>query len=157
MTANNERLQRVLSLVLLATQILGTIVLVWLQLPAFKRILDRLGEQSSGTAFPELATLGVSIGMQIAYWSRHRYVRIPVRQPNIVLNHVFLFLSRLGFIFGSALFSVVIFRHVPELGPETDIALIARRGIVFVGSLFALFCASLEVERFGQSFGSARD
>jgi hypothetical protein len=65
---------------------------------------------------------------------------------------VFLFLGRLSFIFGSALFSVVVFRHLPELGRDTDFLLLARRGTIFVGCLFAPFCISLEVERLGQAF-----
>jgi hypothetical protein len=72
------------------------------------------------------------------------------------LNHLFLFFGRLSFIFGSALFSVVIFRHLPELSRETDFLLMAQRGIIFVGCLFALFCTSLEVERLGQAFEDKR-
>jgi hypothetical protein len=65
---------------------------------------------------------------------------------------MFLFLGRLSFIFGSALFSVVVFRHLPDLGPEANVQLIVRRGLIFVTCLFALFCTSLEVERLGQAF-----
>jgi hypothetical protein len=43
-------------------------------------------------------------------------------------------------------------RHLPELGPETNILLTVQRGIIFVACLFALFCTSLEVERLGQAF-----
>jgi hypothetical protein len=64
---------------------------------------------------------------------------------------------RLSFIFGSALFSVVIFRHLPELGRETDLLLMGQRGLIFVGCLFALFCTSLEVERLVQAFESNRN
>jgi hypothetical protein len=39
-----------------------------------------------------------------------------------------LFLGRLSFIFGSALFSVAVFMHLPELGRATDIVLAAWRG-----------------------------
>jgi hypothetical protein len=71
----------------------------------------------------------------------------------VVLSHLFLFLGRLNFIFGSALFAVVVFRHVPELDPGTDILLMARRGIVLVISLCALFCFTLELERLGMALG----
>lgn len=90
--------------------------------------------------------------MQISFWCRLRFIPIPFRRPNMILNHVFLFLGRLSFIFGSALFSVMVFRHLPEFGRETDILLATRRGVMLVGCLFALFCASLEVERLGQAF-----
>jgi hypothetical protein len=95
--------------------------------------------------------------MQISFWCRVLHVPMPLRQPNVVLNHVFLFLGRLSFIFGSALFSVVVFRHLPELGRDTDVLLMAGRGIILVGNLFALFCASLEVERLGQAFEGPRN
>jgi hypothetical protein len=65
--------------------------------------------------------------------------------------------GRLSSIFGSALFSVVVFRHLPELGRDTDFLLMARRGFLFVGCLFALFCASLEVEQLGQAFDGNRN
>jgi hypothetical protein len=70
---------------------------------------------------------------------------------------VFLFLGRLSFIFGGALFSVVVFRHLPELGRDTDAVLMVQRGVILVGCLFALFCTSLEVERFGQAFEGNRN
>ena len=75
----------------------------------------------------------------------------------MILNHAFLFLGRLSFIFGSALFALAAFRHLPELGRETDILLAARRGVVLIACLFALFCASLEVERLGQAFEGHRN
>ncbi len=156
MTANSERPQTIIYLFLLAVQICGVIVLVWQGLPAFRQVLLNPGEQPSNQTYPELAMLAVSIGMQISYWYRLLYVPIPFPRSNIVLSHLFLFLGRLSFIFGSALFSVVVFRHLPELGRETDALVMARRGMIFVGSLFALFCSSLEVERLGQSFGSDR-
>ena len=90
--------------------------------------------------------------MQLAFWCRLLYVPIPFRRPNIVLSLVLLFLGRLSFIFGSALFSVAVFRHLLELGRQTDIALAAWRGILLMACLFALFCVSLEVERLGQAF-----
>lgn len=157
MTANNGRPQKTVYLFLFAIQIVGAIVLVWHELPVFRQVLLNPGEQPSKEAYPELATFGVSVGMQISYWCRVLFMKIPFQGSNIVVNHVFLFLGRLSFIFGSALFSVVVFRHLPELGTQTDPLLMVRRGVIFFGSLFALFCASLEVERFGQAFSGDRD
>ena len=95
--------------------------------------------------------------MQISFWCRLLYVPIPFRRPNVFLNHLFLFLGRLSFIFGSALFSVVVFRHLPEMARDTDILLMVQRGAIFMGCLFALFCTSLEVERLAQAFDSPRN
>lgn len=93
--------------------------------------------------------------MQISFWYRQRFIPIPLRRPNVFLNLVFLFFGRLVFIFGSALFSVVVFRHLPELGSETDIILAIQSGVILVGCLFALFCTTLEVERLGLAFGAS--
>jgi hypothetical protein len=56
----------------------------------------------------------------------------------------------------AALFAIVVFRHVPEHGPGVDILLMARRGIVLVISLLALFCFTLELERLGMALGEAQ-
>jgi hypothetical protein len=92
--------------------------------------------------------------MQIAFWYRVLRVPIPLWQPRIFLNHVLLFLGRLSFIFGSALFGIVVFRHLPELDRGIDVLLMAKRGMILIGCLFALFCTSLEVERLGHAFES---
>ena len=136
----------------LAIQISGAILFVWQQLPQFRQIAVNPGQQLAHDTFSDVMTVGVLLVMQISFWSRLLYIPIPFRRPNMILNHVFLFLGRLSFIFGSALFAVVVFRHLPELGRETDVFLAARRGIILVGCLFALFCTSLEVERLGQAF-----
>lgn len=143
-------------LLLLAIQMIGAIAFVWKELPEFAQVLLSPGDQLPHDALSDLTTVGVFAIMQVAFWYRVLYVPIPPRNPNVVFNHLFLFLGRLSFVFGGALFSVVVFRHLPELGRDTDVLLSARRGIILLGSLFALFCASLEVERLGQAFDSSR-
>jgi hypothetical protein len=62
-----------------------------------------------------------------------------------------LFLGRLSFIFGGALFSVVFFRHLPALDGDADVFLMTGHGLLLGGALFALFCLSLELERLGHA------
>jgi hypothetical protein len=143
-------------LFVLAIQICGVIFFVWQQLPSFTRVLLNPGEQLAYDTYSDLLTVGVLSVMQISYWCRLLHIPVPFQRSNVILHHVFLFLGRLSFIFGSALFSVVVFRHLPELDREADIRLMLLRGIMLVGALFALFCASLEVERLGQAFGNDR-
>ena len=100
---------------------LGAITFVWQQLPEFRQIVVNPGEQLAHDTFSDLATVGILFVMQISFWCRLLYIPIPFRRPNMILNHMFLFLGRLSFIFGSALFSIVVFRHLPELSRETDI------------------------------------
>jgi hypothetical protein len=114
------------------------------------------GVQLPKDVHDDLLLVGVFFAMQICFWIRVRHVPIPPRRTNMFLSHLFPFLGRLGFIFGSALFSVAVFRHLPDLGPEADILLAAYRGIIVVACLFALFCTSLELERLGHAFESSR-
>jgi hypothetical protein len=139
-------------LLLLATQLAGMAIFVWQELPEFEQLLLNPGEQLPKDIFSDLMIFGVFCMMQISFWCRVLYVPIPPRRPNVFLNHVFLFLGRLSFIFGGALFSVVVFRHLPKMGREADLLLATERGLTFMGCLFALFCSSLEIERLGQAF-----
>ena len=157
MKPNKEPPQTALYLLLLAIQIAGAIAFVWQQLPEFRQVVTNPGEQLARDAASGLTMAAILFVMQVAFWVRLLRVAIPFRRSNVFLNHFLLFLGRLSFIFGSALFSVVVFRHLPELGRETDILLAARRGMIFVGCLFALFCTSLEVERLGQAFADNRN
>jgi hypothetical protein len=152
MKMSSERPKTKLYSVLFAVQMLGAITFVWQELPEFRQVLDYPGKQLPYDIPSDLMTAGVFLVMQIAFWYRQLHVPIPFRRPNMILNYVLLFLGRLSFIFGSALFSVVMFRHLPELGRETDMLLLVGRGTILVGCLFALFCSSLEVERLGQAF-----
>jgi hypothetical protein len=157
MKPNQGHPQTALYLLLLAIQIAGALVFVWQQLPEFRQVVTSPGEQLPKDASSDLMMAAVLLVMQAAFWVRLLRIPIPFRRPNVFLNHLFLFFGRLSFIFGSALFSVIVFRHLPELGRETDFLLMARRGFLFVGCLFALFCTSLEVERLGQAFADNRN
>jgi hypothetical protein len=157
MKPNQERAQTAIYLLLLAVQIVGAIAFILQQLPEFRQVLTNPGEQLPKDAWSDLMTAGILFVMQVSFWVRLLRIPIPFRRSNIFLNHFFLFLGRLSFIFGSALFSVVVFRHVPELGRDTDFLLMARRGFLFIGCLFALFCTALEVERLGQAFDGNRN
>ncbi|HXO70529.1 MAG TPA: hypothetical protein VN838_16315 [Bradyrhizobium sp.] len=157
MKPNQEPPQTALYLLLLAIQIAGAIAFIWQQLPEFTQVLTNPGEQLPKDTSSDLMTAGILFVMQVSFWVRLLRIPIPFRHSNIFLNHFFLFLGRLSFIFGSALFSVVVFRHLPELGRDTDFVLMARHGFLFVGCLFALFCTSLEVERLGQAFADNRN
>ena len=136
---------------LLALQATGAIFFIWKELPAFKQLLLSPGVQPPSIPYDDWTTLGALLAMQIAYWYRLRRVPIPFQAPKLILSHSLLFLGRLSFIFGGALFSVVFFRHVPALDRGADVLLMIGRGLLLGGSLFALFCLALELERLGHA------
>jgi hypothetical protein len=150
----NERSKRAVYFFLFGLQVFGAIVFILQELPEFRQVVLAPGKQLPKDIRSNLVMVAVFCGMQIAFWFRLLHVPIPTQRPNPLLCHVFLFLGRLSFIFGSALFSVVVFRHLPELDRETDVLLAVQRGMIFVACLFALFCSSLEVERLGHAFES---
>jgi hypothetical protein len=151
-----KRLRIITYLLLFAIQMFGSDFIVWQGLPAFRQLLLSPGAQPASTPYDGNAVVAVLLTMQVAYWYRLLRVPIPFRGSSLALGHLFLFLGRLNFIFGSALFSIVLFRHVPELGPGADILLMVHRGVVFVISLFALFCFTLELERLGMALGETQ-
>jgi hypothetical protein len=115
MKTGNQRPKPKLYLLPLAVQMFGAIVFVWQQLPEFRQVVVEPGKQLPYDIPSDLITVGVLLVMQIAFWYRQLHIPIPFRRPNTVLNLVLLYLGRLSFIFGCALFSVVVFRHLPEL------------------------------------------
>jgi hypothetical protein len=149
--------QKVTYLLLLVIQISGMMIFIRQQLPEFEQMFLNPGEQFPKDIYSDLIIFGVFCMMQISFWYRILHVPIPFRRPNIFLSHLFLFLGRLSFIFGGALFAVVVFRHLPKMGRDADVLLATVRGIIFLGCLFALFCTSLEVERLGHAFDSNRN
>jgi hypothetical protein len=152
MEANNGQQKTGTYLLLFGVQISGAIIFIWQTLPEFRSVADNPGEQLPRDGFSDFVSLGLLCAMQIAFWCRVRFIPIPFQRPRAILQHILLFLGRLSFIFGSALFGIVVFRHAPELDRGIDILLIVKRGLILLGCLFALFCTSLEVERLGQAF-----
>jgi hypothetical protein len=143
-------------LLLLSIQLTGALFVILEGLPEFRQLVSHPGEQLPPTRYDNPATPVMILAMQAAYWYRLRRVPIPSRQSNIVLNHLFLFLGRLAFIFGGSLFAVVFFRHLPEINQGADIWLMWRRGLQLVASLFSLFCVTLELERLGRALGNGQ-
>jgi hypothetical protein len=144
-------------LLLLGVQATGTLVVISRELPDFRQLVLYPGEQLPYLRGDDFAMIGTVIAMQAAYWYRLRFVPIPFHGSNVILSHLLLFLGRLTFIFGGSLFGVVFFRHLPELANNADSWLVAQRGLLLVGSLFALFCTTRELERLGHAVGSSQE
>ena len=156
MKLEKDQPKTIVYLLFLAVQTAGAIFVMWNELPAFRQLMRNPGEQAPYGAHEHSWTIAVLLVMQAAYWYRLSRIPIPFQGSSVLLNHLFLFLGRLSFIFGGALFSVVFFRHLPALNSDVDILLMARRGLVLLGTLFALFCIALELERLGNAIGGNR-
>ena len=98
MKFDGERARTGIYLLLLAIQICGAIAVVWQQLPEFREVLIRPGQQLAKDPVSDLLMIGVFSAMQISFWCRLLYVPIPFQRANLFLNHLFLFLGRLSFI-----------------------------------------------------------
>jgi hypothetical protein len=104
MKPNQEHPRTAIYLLLLAIQIAGAIFFVGQELPEFKQVLVNPGEQLPKDARSDAMMLGVFFVMQVSFWSRLLCIPLPFRRPNPLLNHVFLFLGRLSFIFAARCF-----------------------------------------------------
>jgi hypothetical protein len=138
-------------LALLGVQVIGALAFIWKELPSFNQLLETPGEQIPFIPYDDLTSIGILLVMQVAYWYRLRRIPIPFQGPRQIQSHLFLFLGRLSFIFGGALFSVVFFRHLPALDSDVDVLLMTGHALLLGGALFALFCLSLELERLGHA------
>lgn len=113
----------------------------------FRILIENLGTPSASAPRSVLNLLVAAGVSQVVYWYRVRTTPVPARYRSIAFGHLLAFASRLGFIWGGALFSVYFLRHAPELtlGPLD----IAWRGALLIAILFALYCYTLELERLG--------
>lgn len=136
---------------LLALQTAAASCLFWVILPIFRRMISRLGEPQELEPWRVAAIVGSVVVLQLCYWVRLRLVPIHVPFRNVLIGHLLLFSSRASFFFGGAFFSVVFFRHVPELGALPPFGQGAAKALAIIAILFSLFCYSLELERLGKA------
>ena len=126
--------------------------LFWMIFPIFLRVMRNLGEQQEFQPYGARAIVSSAIVLQCCYWTRYRWFPLYTPFRNAFIGHLLKFASRIGFFFGGALFSVILFRHVPELDPLPPLGQALAKGLCVMGILFALFCYSLELERLGKAF-----
>ncbi len=124
---------------LLLVQTGGLAIILWQGTPFYRRILQGSEGLSAGSRELILATLAIGL-MQGAYWLRTAIIPSLTLSPNVFLRHIVLFVGRLSFIFGAALFTAVMYLRFPEL--ERSIP----RAAVLLAVLFSMFCYSLELE-----------
>lgn len=137
--------------ILLVLQTAAASCLLWIMLPIFRRMISRIGEPLDVELWRLATVIGCVTIMQSCYWIR--FHRVPVYIPfrNVVVGHLLLFASRASFFFGGAFFSVIFFRHVPELSALPPLGQGFAKALAVLAILFSLFCYSLELERLGKA------
>ncbi len=139
--------------VLFSAQLAAAGFLFWHVFPVFRVIVENPGREVPETVLDHALVIVAVIIAQICYWIRIKHLRIPDVPENAFVEHVLLFLSRVSFIFGSALFSLVVFHHVPSFPELPGIADTLFRSALVAAVLFALFCFALEIENLGRAMG----
>lgn len=136
---------------LLTVQTAAATFLFWVVFPLFRQLIARLGELQEVSVSVEVQIVVGTLMLHCAYWTRYRWVAVRAPFHSAFIGHVVQFASRASFFFGGALFSALFFRHLPELDAFPTIPEALIRGLLVIWVLFALFCYSLELDRFGKA------
>jgi len=128
-----------------ALESVAALAILWRGVPLYREFL--LDEHWTGG---ELQFVGFSwtclVVIHVSHWrglKHFRHVRVP--KMNFV-GQAILFLGRLNFGFVSGVFSAIFYVKYAEI--EID----AIRILSIVGTLFTMFCYSLDLERIGRLF-----
>lgn len=134
---------------LFALQTAGVLIILWQGLPIYRLIIRNPGPQHT-TSLTFQWALGAIALIQLAYWLRVSRARTPALRPNIILNHLLLFAGRLNFVFGAAMFSTILYLRYEELTVSPSLL------ALLLGTVFSLFCYSLELENVALAAGPHR-
>lgn len=132
---------------LLAVQTLCAAIVLFNIHASFRLLIENIGTPNLSTRLSIVQLLLAAAAGQACYWYRVNQLALPAIRRNLPLGHLLAFASRIGFIFGSALFSVYFLRHAPVV--DLSAANLIWRGTLLLAILFALYCYTLELERLG--------
>lgn len=132
----------------LLVQTVADMIVLWNGIPFYRRLL--LAGQQFDPPLYLIAAL-CSVAGQVGYWSAMPLRRRVVLPRRTVAAHAIQFLTRLNFIYASAMFSVVFFVKFDEL----DIRL--WKIVILVAVLFSMFCYSSQLEWVGKALTVGHD
>jgi hypothetical protein len=136
--------------ILFLGQTVGDLTILSHLIPLLRRLFTSGLHEKAPSKILVFAALGVTL-IQVCYWLNQRWFAALRVDQNLLLGHLVLFLSRLNFIFGAAMFSAVYLTRFNEV----DIAL---WGFVLLSAvLFSIFCYSVELERLGKALIEGKD
>jgi hypothetical protein len=135
--------------ILLGVQTLGAGILYWFGVPLYRRVIEDPAAHVAQLKVFLWAVPSITL-MQVGYWWSFR-IRPPLPQfVQPFIGHVVLCVTRFAFVLVSGVFSLVL------LAPKPGFHIPIGRYVLTIAGLFALFCYTLELERFGRALlGSA--
>lgn len=136
---------------LLAAQTLAASFIFLTAFPLFQAILAHSGEPQPLPASTALPILAAALLLQACYWTRYRCVPVWTPLRGALAAHLLLFAGRASFIFASAIFSAIFFRHLPQLDVLPPLGQGIAKGAGLLGVLFSLYCYATEIERLGRA------
>lgn len=147
----SRRRNLIFYLCMLAFQTAVASFLFWVVFPLFRQMILRLGEPQEISHVVDAEILLGALFLNCAYFARYRWIDVRAPFKSALVGHLVQFASRISFFFGGALFSALFFRHLPELDRLPSLEEALPRGALILWVLFALFCYSLELDRFGRA------
>jgi hypothetical protein len=130
----------------LATQVAGTIAILWHGIPIYRQFLTGATDQKADGEVIAWAVVSV-VAIQSAYWGARKLLPSVNVPRSVVLGHAALFAARVNFVFAGALLTVFVFVRFQE------IEFSFWRSALLIAVLFSLFCTTLELERLGKRLG----
>jgi hypothetical protein len=149
MISETTRSKRHAYLALFAIETLAAIVFVTASVPLYGAVMAASGHQLLNLPESPVIMLCAIALFHCAYWYRLHRVPLVLGAQSHFVSHLVLFAARINFVFGTAFFALVVFRHLPGLTEIVDPVLLVLRSIGAVVILFSVYCYSSELERIG--------
>ena len=146
----NKTMKISLYWILFLGQTIGNATILYHITPLCRRLVTSGLYENASPKVLVFGALGVTI-IQVCYWLDQYWFATLWMGYNALLGHVILFLSRLNFIFASAVFSALYLVRFTEL----EISL--WRFVLLSTVLFSIFCYTLELERLGRGLLERKD
>lgn len=134
---------------LLVMETLAAVVILTGIIPVYQKLIAAPGHPLSKLPQSPMLLTAALLLFQCVYWYRVLRVPVAVRRHSLLLSHLVYFLGRLSFVFGTALFVVIMLRHLPALDSQAlpGMPVLILRGIGVMLCLFSLHCYANEMER----------
>jgi hypothetical protein len=139
---------------LFAMQTLAILIVILNMIPIYDALIASVGVQLRRLPESPLLLMASVVLFHCAYWFRLLRVPLVVNYRSLVLSHVVLFVGRLSFIFGTAFFAMIVFRHLPAMVTIPNPGVLAVRIVWTLFMLFSLYCYATELERVGVALRS---